>query len=362
MARDRLAAWGARIASACAWTTLLCSVGPSASPRAEDSVGASARRTEPDAASRRPRADASQSSRLAPLAARSLLLDGAWAGERAVAVGERGHVLLSDDGGEAWRQIVVPTDALLTSVAFADDRHGLVVGHDATILATSDGGETWTMRHRAPELEAPLLDVWMQSPERAIAVGAYGLILETRDGGASWTRRTIDDDDAHYNAILSDEPRRSLYLIGEYGTIRRSTDLGSTWSAVPSPYEGSFFGGAVASDGNVVLVGLRGHAFRYAPTDASFVGLPTGTSSALLTAVVCADGGTLLGGADGAVLVESSTRGRISLERRADRGTVAAVLLHHTRPPILLGSFGTDVGGAPGPDDSTPKEQARCRS
>ena len=39
-----------------------------------------------------------------PLATASLLVDVARAGERLVAVGERGHVVLSDDGGETWRQ------------------------------------------------------------------------------------------------------------------------------------------------------------------------------------------------------------------------------------------------------------------
>ena len=43
-------------------------------------------------------------------ALRSTLLDVASAGQRLVAVGERGHVLLSDDQGKTWRQArTVPT-------------------------------------------------------------------------------------------------------------------------------------------------------------------------------------------------------------------------------------------------------------
>ena len=45
-------------------------------------------------------------------AAHSLLLGVAKAGPRLVAVGHRGHVVLSDDGGESWRQAKsVPTRA-----------------------------------------------------------------------------------------------------------------------------------------------------------------------------------------------------------------------------------------------------------
>src|SRR5690349_8937389 len=54
---------------------------------------------------------AAESSEPARLAAKSLLLDVARAGSRLVAVGDRGHVLLSDDEGGTWRQVIVPTRA-----------------------------------------------------------------------------------------------------------------------------------------------------------------------------------------------------------------------------------------------------------
>src|SRR5688500_13031183 len=78
---------------------------------------------------------ANQPAETAPLAAASLLLDLAVAGERLVAVGERGHVLLSDDRGSSWRQAKsVPTRIMLTAVFFIDAQYGWAVGHDETIL------------------------------------------------------------------------------------------------------------------------------------------------------------------------------------------------------------------------------------
>ena len=47
----------------------------------------------------------------APLAERSLLLDAVECDGGIVAVGERGHVLVSRDGGDTWRQSRVPTIA-----------------------------------------------------------------------------------------------------------------------------------------------------------------------------------------------------------------------------------------------------------
>ena len=44
-----------------------------------------------------------------PLAVKSLLLDGQVAGDHIVVVGERGHILLSEDQGRTWQQQAVPT-------------------------------------------------------------------------------------------------------------------------------------------------------------------------------------------------------------------------------------------------------------
>src|SRR6187551_1324135 len=95
-----------------------------------------------------PNDSANRPAEIEPLASSSLLLDLAVAGTRIVAVGERGHVMLSDDQGATWRQAKsVPTRTMLTAVYFADDEYGWAVGHDETILNTMDGGETWTRSH-----------------------------------------------------------------------------------------------------------------------------------------------------------------------------------------------------------------------
>jgi hypothetical protein len=74
---------------------------------------------------------------LSPLASKSIVQAVTRAGTRLVAVGQRGHVLVSDDGGKSWRQSPVPVSSDLTSVFFVDERSGWAVGHDGVILATS---------------------------------------------------------------------------------------------------------------------------------------------------------------------------------------------------------------------------------
>lgn len=190
------------------------------------------------------------------------LLKVVRAGKQFVAVGARGHILLSADG-RAWRQVAVPVDVLLTSVTFADARHGWAVGHDAVILATTDGGETWTLQNFQPDLAQPLFDVLFFDPQHGLAVGAYGLMLETRDGGATWAaaaENIIAGEERHMNALarLGDG---SLIVVGEAGLIGVSPDQGATWTKIVSPYESSLFCVLPAGEKGAIIGGLRGNAF-----------------------------------------------------------------------------------------------------
>ena len=83
---------------------------------------------------------------ISPLASRSLLQAVAKAGDRLVAVGQRGHIVVSTDGGTTWKQSPVPVSSDLTAVYFVDDKQGWAVGHDGVILHTADGGDTWQLQ------------------------------------------------------------------------------------------------------------------------------------------------------------------------------------------------------------------------
>ena len=68
----------------------------------------------------------------------------ARAGERLVAVGERGRIILSDDNGVTWRQVHSPTSVTLTHVTFATPVDGWAVGGMGIVLHSADGGLSWT--------------------------------------------------------------------------------------------------------------------------------------------------------------------------------------------------------------------------
>jgi photosystem II stability/assembly factor-like uncharacterized protein len=175
-------------------------------------------------------------------ASQSLLIGATHAGKRLVVVGDRGHILFSDDQGKTWTQARVPTRQLLTAVFFLDDKRGWAVGHDAQILASSDGGATWSKFEDLPR--SPVARCRFLDPQHGFAVGAYGALLETTDGGQHW-----QDVASAWTTPTSCTSTPSpwckdagLFIVGEQGSMFRSSDNGQTWEKVQGPYEGSLFG------------------------------------------------------------------------------------------------------------------------
>jgi photosystem II stability/assembly factor-like uncharacterized protein len=288
-----------------------------------------------------------------PLAATSLLLDLGMAGKRLVAVGERGHVLLSDDQGATWRQAKsVPTRAMLAAVYFVDADYGWVVGHDETILKTTDGGETWVRTHFAPEAQQPVLDLWVANRVSGIAVGAYGAYFTTNDGGRTWSGAKFSPAAAAAPAGQEDEPPpdyhlnrivgvgNRLYIAAEGGQLYRSDDRGANWRALPSPYEGSFFGLVPIRGEGLLAFGLRGNLFKSADAGGTWTKLETGTTAMLTDGYAINDLRVVIGGLSGVLLVSGDAGETFRLSQQDDRKGVSALLPGPAGAVVVAGEGG----------------------
>lgn len=282
---------------------------------------------------------AAERSRPARLASRTLILDAADRDGLAVAVGERGHVLVSRDAGKSWAQVDVPTRALLTGVHLHDGKLGWAVGHDETILRTRDGGATWERVRHDPEAESPLLDVWFADEKRGLAVGAYGVVLSTRDGGESWEERTlVEGDDLHLNAIAASGA--ALWVAGEAGALYRSDDSGESWARVETPYDGSFFGLLPLADGGLLVFGLRGTLLRTDDGGRTFTHVDSGTEATLTAGRELGGGRVAVAGMAGALLLSEDGGRSFRLREQGDRKAALAVLPGNPSGLVLLGEGG----------------------
>ncbi|MDT8448753.1 MAG: hypothetical protein RQ847_01145 [Wenzhouxiangellaceae bacterium] len=325
----------------------------------------------------------------APLADESLLLDVIEYNDSGyVAVGARGHVLLSEDGRQ-WKQAGnVPLQATLTRATHFG-RRLWAVGHDASIISSMDGGETWFIQYRdpegddlaPPEAQGPLLDVLFLNPNEGIAIGAYGRYMTTDDGGIHWNPGRIADrvaseaidweamarrqggyetlpedfempggsslldmldkgcyqyNECHLNAILRLSDGR-LMIAAERGYGFRSEDDGKTWEAFRFPYPGSMFG-LVKRGGCVIAFGLRGHIQRSCDFGTTWEAIETGSEQTLMGGDVDAQGRVFLVGA-GATRITIGPNGEIESEADLLGSDYAAVVVGGDEM-ILVGDNG----------------------
>ncbi|HTR27152.1 MAG TPA: YCF48-related protein [Terriglobales bacterium] len=290
----------------------------------------------------------------------SVLTDVTRAGTRLVAVGERGIVIFSDDGGHTWTQGSVPTSVSLTAVKFVSPRIGWAVGHGNIVLHTEDGGATWTrqldgrivaklaIEHAQSRLntsgankdaatrsladaqrletdgpDKPFLDLYFENETTGFVAGAYGLIFRTEDGGKSWQPWMDHVDNPrgmHVYAIaaLGD----SIYLAGEQGLFLRSTDKGEKFTRIATPYQGTYFTLAVIPSGEIFIGGMRGNAFCSTDQGKTFkpVAVPVPVSFSAVT--VTSAGGLVFANQAGQLLT------------RTDNGQALQPLSTAGLPPI----------------------------
>lgn len=269
---------------------------------------------------------AAETSEPAPLAPKTLLLAATRAGSRLVAVGDRGHVLLSADQGRTWTQSSTPTRALLTGVSFPDAQHGWAVGHDGVILATGDGGVTWTRQDDGRDLDTVYLDVHFRDPAHGFAVGAYGKFLTTADGGKTWTAAKPSEDEVHYNRI-TEGADGWLYLAGEGGLLLVSRDGGKAWSKAGVPYDGSLFGALPLDQARVVTYGLRGHILVSEDHGANWTEANSPIQVLIMGGTRLAAGPVVLAGQGGNFFVSRDAGRTFTHWKPADFGTSVAGLI-----------------------------------
>lgn len=315
-----------------------------------------------------------QGSTLAP---KTLLNGLASAGQRVVAVGQRGHIVYSDDAGQTWLQAKVPVSADLVAVSFPTATQGWAVGHDGVVLHSSDAGATWVKqldgrmageamlayytaqaekgalgtpdeaarlvdearRVAAQGAENPFLDVWFADDKTGFVVGAFNLIFRTEDGGKRWEpwyHRTDNPNRLHLYGIRGIGSQ--IYVAGEQGLVLKLDSTGRRFAALETPYKGTYFG---ITGGNeaVVVFGLRGHAFRSKDGGNNWDQIATGVHDGLTGAATAGERLVLVSQA-GNVLV-SKDAGQSFTPVKIDRAAPASAVLS-------LGQDGLVIAGPRG--------------
>lgn len=201
------------------------------------------------------------------------------------AVGDRGVIWHTDDGGANWRQQTAPVTSTLQSVFFINARRGWAAGGfcqpgaDATrsvVLRTDDGGTTWL---KLPQPLLPLLaGVKFFDRDRGIAFGQSASfypsgVFATHDGGENWRPLPADQPGSWLAGDFLEPDAGALAgPMGQVATLARRKIVASPLAAASlrsiraMQLAPPTTGWAVGDGGLLLTTNDLGHSWQTPPT------------------------------------------------------------------------------------------------
>jgi photosystem II stability/assembly factor-like uncharacterized protein len=319
------------------------------------------------------------------------------------AVGDRGVIWHTADGGQSWQLQASGVTCRLASISFVDSRHGWAAGgatqpysHSSrgVILSTDDGGAAWAEVEQVALPEVTRVRFFDQ--QRGIAAGDGNSlfpsgVFATRDGGRTWLplpsdargdwlaadfpdletgsvagaagrfatlmRRNVVSSPA---AVSSSRAYRAVrlapptggWLVGDGGLVMTTSDLGASWQTPTGelpPYAAENFDfHAVAVVGaHAWVAGSPGTRVFHSPDNGQhWESLATG-QNAPLRAIAFVDANTGYAVGDLGTILATADGGRTwQVERRGgERAALFVALARETDVPLeLVGKFGAEEG------------------
>lgn len=168
---------------------------------------------------------------------------------------------------------VLDADATLHDVTFVDSRRGWAVGDRGVVLHTDDGGAHWARQQSG--VESPLLSVSFADAKRGWIVGGtaaplthrtQGLVLRTINGGETWQpvstptlpRLTYTEFFDAANGVAAGYGS-SFYPAGLF----RTSDGGKSWQPLASGHQQSWLACDFTDPANGLLTGTNGARYLY---------------------------------------------------------------------------------------------------
>ena len=184
-------------------------------------------------------------------------LDIQFLGEKAWITGDRGILLLSENGGDSW-EFRKLGDFSLNDIFMLDGNTGFIAADSGVILSTSDGGRSWQVQ--SMDGTTANLNAVTFNGARGVAAGNRGTMLFTENSGASWEVRQISP--ARRGNIMTDLKSvffcgDTIWITGDNGLIVKSDDSGKTWEP-HSFMQNSYTSGVFISSQEGFIGGSKG--------------------------------------------------------------------------------------------------------
>lgn len=304
-------------------------------------------------------------------AAQSKLFGISRAGDRFVAVGQRGFIVYSDDWGDSWQQASVPVRATLLTSYFVSPEKGWAAGHDGVVLHTSDGGETWIkqldgyeaadigVEHYTSLLEddpenrdyqivrdemlfaqeqgadRPYFCIYFEDDQFGLVIGAYGMSMRTFDGGATWEPMLENHANYGFRHLFDYHiGPNARVIVGEMGLVWTQDEPFTRVKQADFDYDGSIYTIVSSSSGDLIIAGLRGNGFRSVDHGETWTEVDLPTTVSVVSSLRLADGRIVLASQAGEILI-SNDDGR-SFEKKTTERLFPISGIEEGRPGELV--------------------------
>ncbi|MCC6824816.1 MAG: hypothetical protein IT172_03645 [Acidobacteria bacterium] len=167
-------------------------------------------------------------------------------------------VMRTEDGGDTWQRVIIPTKNELFHLDFNGNSHGWIVGDKGLVLASTDAGKTWSTQNSG--VPRALFAVNFRDDNNGFAVGGGGTIIRTTDGGNTWIKVENAFPDTLKRVSFADD--KNGWAVGHNGTILLTSDKGRTWVKQSSGVKGDFYGLFISKKSGCA-VGEKGNVVTY---------------------------------------------------------------------------------------------------
>jgi photosystem II stability/assembly factor-like uncharacterized protein len=155
----------------------------------------------------------------------------------------------STDGGKTWKKTDLAEDKQITTIQFLDDKHAVALGEFGLTIFSEDGGATWKKGKKIAGDFYPLAALFMDKNQGWVS-GIAGQIVHTTNGGKTWA---LQENTTHATLNRLFMNGGTPFGVGAGGVIARLK--GNSWydvaytDAVPV-----FLGGGASLPGQTAIV------------------------------------------------------------------------------------------------------------
>ena len=178
--------------------------------------------------------------------------DGSW-----WTAGSFTTIQYSSDQGQSWDETSLFEDAIINNLQFLTQDQAIATGEYGMVLRSDDGGLNWDYAGYLPD-EFYAHTSYFRSTNEGWVGGLNGFIYHTTDGGQNWVQMPADTNAPVFGFIPGNS---ALYAVADNATVLALQ--GSAWEKISESDQPLYLRtGLLLPDQKLLVAGGRGLLFK----------------------------------------------------------------------------------------------------